>query len=151
MRAYRAAWAGCDYKATSVMAHAADRQKVIAMADLIRYERLLRDVEAAKPEEVDLAVSRNKQGMPSYERVEQCQENLNTVRDLGTHANVVSQAMALLGQVKTYTQHFNKWRVASAADEFDDIAYAKTVVYSHLVDASLRLAEGLLTTVLEDE
>lgn len=143
MREHRAAWAAVGFKPSQVMLHKADRKKVTAYAELVKYERLLTLVKGNDEEAIDLAATRNTPKLPPYDVVEDFRERLANVDNDGARS-----ASQMFGAVRQYSKLHREHRAASNADEFDDQKAALAVVYGNLASAAFKVAKATVESAL---
>lgn len=136
----RQAWASCGYKQTTLMVHENDKAQVSALADVIKFERLLKLVEANDGTAIELAASRNAAKLPTYDAVADLEGDLEGVMD----KRVAADVNAWLKAVSTHSKDASAYKRVSAMDELDDVAKAKAVIYSHLAAAAVRMADALI-------
>jgi hypothetical protein len=145
MREHRAAWRSAGFKPSQMMLHEADRKKVTAYMELVKYERLLTLVKGKDEEAVDLAATRNTPKLPPYDIVEDFRAKLENVDN-----DAARSANQLFGAVRHYSKLYREHKAASNLDEFDDEKAALAVVYGNLASAAFKLAKATVESALEE-
>ena len=138
----RARWKEVGYRSITSLVHEDDRAWVSADLDLIRFERMLRDIDAEDDDVIDLACTRNIPRLPMPDELEELKEWAESEGDRGREAKVALKALG------TTMKLYKTQQALANADELNDIALAKTIVYGNMIDCYRRKAWGLLDSLL---
>lgn len=141
----REAWKDADFYPVSTMAHAKDKQKITAYANLTRFERLLELVKDQHDDyAIELAATRNTPRLPTYDMVDTVKEKLeqDTLSE-----GIKNQVKALLGSVNTYSKKYRIHKAAADEDKLNDDMKALSVIYANMAVAAFKLAEALANDV----
>tara|TARA_R110000868_G_scaffold96392_2_gene265164 strand:+ start:1619 stop:2131 length:513 start_codon:yes stop_codon:yes gene_type:complete len=143
MREHRAAWRGAGFAPMSAMVYESDRPKIVAFADVTKYETLLALVIEGDSEAIDLAATRNVPKMPTYDMVTDVLERSEKMSETTGLKRSATEVNALLLAVRRYMAKFNKVKGAWDEDMANDLLRAKYVCYGNLAVSTFKLADAV--------
>lgn len=142
MREHRRAWKEAGFPQVSMMVHEEDKDMLLSFSAMLKYERLLKKVEAGDSQAIELAVGRKVNKMPGFEDV------LDVEAKIEKAENEVNktQASLLLKAAGNYLKKYRAHKVLADDDDMDDVARAKSVVYGNLVNVTVQYASALINS-----
>jgi hypothetical protein len=139
---HRAEWSRMGFAPMTVSVHDSDKEHAKALIELLRFERLMRSIEAGDAEVIDFVAGRNMQRLPSNEVLRLRREAvLYAMLPKPTENKIV----ALLDVATTLMTDCMGWRRMMHDDPANDTVRAKCVCANNLAVAHALLASALMS------
>jgi hypothetical protein len=148
MREFREVWLSGGFKQIGVMVHHDDKKEIVAMLEVMKYEKLIENVNKGDAATIALAASRNTTAIPNLLDVEGLRIALV---DSGLTKDRERQARDLLSGFNTALRKRNLYAEATRDNRFDDKIRALAICYSNLCVALVKYAEAIINSPKQGE
>jgi phage I-like protein len=138
---HREAWAKLGYRPFTTVVHDSDRGYIRAMAQIVRFERLLEDVKGGDISAAEFALGRNIPKMRTYAEGLALRSEIDAAT-----LSVVDRrhGIAALAKAKTATDQYNAARITAAQHPSDTTAIAEGICYGNIAAAYFEMASSVL-------